>query len=544
MVLIAEASICLTPGPAYSQDLSAENTKTTIHGTVVNSVTHAPIGRALVHSTDQRFATFTNAEGQFEFSLPAAGSDRVNSNLWLTASKPGFLENPAGRNQFDARAGSDITIALIPEGLIEGRVGVSASEAAARVAVQLYMRQVREGRFHWTQINSTRTNSNGEFRFAELQRGAYKILTSEWGERDPEVNVPGGQEYEYPPAYYLGEDFGTAGLIDLKPGESVHADLTITRQAYYPVIIPVVTGDAGRGVNVKVALQGRPGPGYSLGYMQGSQKIQGSLPNGKYLVEGSSYGADSGSGWVNLTVAGGPAEGPTLVLATENPIPVDVREEFSSQAENSSASSGPGNARRMRNWVNLSAEPVDDFARRNGVSLREPAGPNEDSLYLDKIAPGKYWLRMFPMQGYVASASMGAADLLREPMTVVAGGSTPIEITIRDDFAELSGEAAGVFSPAAENGGRARPQQIYIYCVPLPDSSGQFQEFGISGDGKFDSSRLAPGTYRVMAFSTAQRDIPYREAEAMRAYENVGQVVRLTAGQKTSVQLEVSAGVE
>jgi hypothetical protein len=84
----------------------------------------------------------------------------------------------------------------------------------------------------------------------------------------------------------------------------------------------------------------------------------------------------------------------------------------------------------------------------------------------------------------------------------------------------------------------------YVYCVPLPDSSGQFQALFASPEGKFDSQTMAPGTYRVIAFKTPQPNLPYRDAEAMRAYETKGQVVHLSPGQKTTLQLQIVSGSE
>jgi hypothetical protein len=49
---------------------------------------------------------------------------------------------------------------------------------------------------------------------------------------------------------------------------------------------------------------------------------------------------------------------------------------------------------------------------------------------------------------------------------------------------------------------------------------------------------MAPGDYRILAFSVQQPNLPYRDAEAMKAYESQGQVVHLSAGQKTTVQLQ------
>jgi hypothetical protein len=55
---------------------------------------------------------------------------------------------------------------------------------------------------------------------------------------------------------------------------------------------------------------------------------------------------------------------------------------------------------------------------------------------------------------------------------------------------------------------------------------------------------MTPGTYRIMAFKTAQPNLPYRDAEAMRAYDSAGQVVRLGGGEKVNVQLPISASIE
>jgi hypothetical protein len=50
---------------------------------------------------------------------------------------------------------------------------------------------------------------------------------------------------------------------------------------------------------------------------------------------------------------------------------------------------------------------------------------------------------------------------------------------------------------------------------------------------------MTPGVYRLLPFKGPQPDLPYRDAEAMRAYDAKGQVVHLSAGQKTSVHVQI-----
>jgi hypothetical protein len=113
---------------------------------------------------------------------------------------------------------------------------------------------------------------------------------------------------------------------------------------------------------------------------------------------------------------------------------------------------------------------------------------------------------------------------------------------MRDDNAELEGTLLGA-SATAPDSGRSAPQ-AWVYCIPLPDSSGQFLELAASSDGKFDDQRVAPGVYRVVAFASPQHQFPYRDAEAMKLYETKGQIVHFAPGQKVTLQLQTISGTE
>jgi hypothetical protein len=232
-----------------------------------------------------------------------------------------------------------------------------------------------------------------------------------------------------------------------------------------------------------------------------------------------------------------------MTLAGNSSIILHVKEEFSTRDWKESASMMiEGRTIRLhgpRLYLQVSAEPTDDFEQHRGGSIRPPTGPNDDSLVIENLAAGRYWLRLSSSRGYVAAATMGGVDLLHEPLVVAPGSSTPIEITVRDDNAEIDGTVAGITAGAMTTSAPA-----YVYCVPLPDSSGQFQFLFVSPEGKFNSLTMAPGTYRVMALKNQRPNLPYRDAEAMRAYETKGQIVHLSPGQKTTLQLQIISGSE
>ncbi len=556
---------CSSLGQAFAQAPLADEQPTTIHGTVLNSVTHTPISRALVYSPDNRYAMFTDGEGHFEFTLPKANNENqsgiysgqphqmwpasgAGSTVWLMARKPGYLDDPNETRQTPP-PGGDNTITLMPEALIKGRVAISEADPPVGINVQLYSQQVRDGLPRWTHANSARANSEGEFRFAELLPGTYKVLTNEWMDNDPVTAVPGGQPYGFPPVFYPGApDFGSASTITLTAGQSVQIDLPLTRQPYYAVSIPVANADESGGMNITVSMQGHRGPGYSLGYNAGKQAIEGTLPNGSYLVEASTYGHPSLSGAVQLAVAGTPTQGPTMTMIRSASIEVRVSEDFTDTESRSTASfssaAGPFEMHGVRADLYPQLEQDDDFAQQRGDYLRPPTGPNDESLVLENLSPGKYWLRANPNRGYVAAATVGTIDLLHEPLTVAAGSTGVIDIKLRDDFAEIDGTVAGIVTESAwPQGTAALP--IFLYCVPLSDSPGQFQQLGTSSlDGKFTSNRMTPGSYRVLAFRNPQPRLPYRDPEAMKAYESMGPVVHLSPGQKTTVQVPIISSSE
>jgi hypothetical protein len=235
-------------------------------------------------------------------------------------------------------------------------------------------------------------------------------------------------------------------------------------------------------------------------------------------------------------------------------INVNVREEFTSTQQNDTGSFSDGQRtytfRGARTYLQISALSADEFAPHRAGNLRDPSRQNDDTLVLEGLSPGRYWLQLSTSRGYVASATMGGVDLLHQPFVVTSGSNGSIEITMRDDTAEIDGKVAGL-NPATDTSSGAVTatgpgpstftpgSRAYVYCIPMLDSPGQFQEFTLSSDGTFTSQNMAPGTYRVMAFDHQQSEMPYRDAEAMRAFETRGQVIHLSPAQKTNVELQL-----
>src|SRR5258705_8228230 len=142
LIKIIVCAVALSVCSAENFKTSAQGRKSgkedsyTIRGTVVNSATHAAIGRALVYSTDNRFAKMTDDQGHFEFTVPPRESEQTRpsgpvagtwfssvsqgvttyASIFFMARKPGYLpvENGEQGTQVELCASSEITISLMP----------------------------------------------------------------------------------------------------------------------------------------------------------------------------------------------------------------------------------------------------------------------------------------------------------------------------------------------------------------------------------------------------------------------------------------------
>jgi hypothetical protein len=122
-----------------------------------------------------------------------------------------------------------------------------------------------------------------------------------------------------------------------------------------------------------------------------------------------------------------------------------------------------------------------------------------------------------------------------------------IEATFRDDGGEVTGTVEGISSgnksrASSEStryqaSGAASQFPAYVFCLPVSEGNGQFRQAAVMPDGTFHLSQIPPGSYRVIAVGREATEIEYRNAEAMRALESKGQLVRVSPGQTQKLDL-------
>jgi len=564
---------CLSVSPWQTEGNPApQNKSDTIRGRVLNSLTHAPVARALVYSYDERFAILTDSTGHFEFKVSAGRTERGNEGtvgltatpegaavsdstaedsagvrirpIFLSVRKPGFLSEEDVASTPVSPGQNDVTIYLVPGAYIVGRVTVAGFDFPQRFRVEIYRRQIQGGRAFWQSAGWFNTFSDGEFSFSELYPGTYKLFTREVIDRDPLTYDPRGQLYGYSPVYFpAANSFETGSTIQLSEGMTFNAELSPERREYYPVEISIANPPEGQPVRVTVSREGQEDPGYSLRYNARTQKIVGTLPDGAYTVEASTPERPGQTGIAVINVRGGPLSGYALTLLPNPSVRLSATEEFTSaESTNGIQWDSPGG---RASHFGVSLEPADDFGGRRPsafgrASLSRSGEAESQPQLIEDVSPGRYWVNAFTGYGYVASIKCGETDLLRNPLVVSAAGlHDPVELTLRDDGAQIEGTVENIRRTSGSSPVRGAQFSAHIYLIPAPDSAGQYREFWVSPEGTFSEAQIPPGTYKVLTFDRPQPDLDYRDDAAMRKYEPWEQEIQLLPGQSAHLQLRL-----
>jgi hypothetical protein len=261
------------------------------------------------------------------------------------------------------------------------------------------------------------------------------------------------------------------------------------------------------------------------------------------------------AGQLSFTVAGAPATGPALPIMPGISIAINVREEFKHTQTNPSPQffssiGGPSavapNPRRP-NYLQVTLVPDEEFGLSTPGFLRPPSGPDDESLVIENVLPGRYRVSVNTSIGYAASITSGSTDLLRQPLIVGIGGSTPqLEITMRDDGAEVEGKIDSTnVTPdhSAPNNGSNQPLG-FVCLAPMDRMDDRCKIAWTSPDGTFAFQQLAPGSYRALAMDRSRPQLEALGNEILTQYESKIQVIRVAQEQKERVRLPLITASE
>ncbi len=145
--------------------------------------------------------------------------------------------------------------------------------------------------------------------------------------------------------------------------------------------------------------------------------------------------------------------------------------------------------------------------------------------------PGTYRVEFEPTGSwYVAELRSGQTDLSRNEFVLTPGAQPEtIQVILRPGGATLTGNVKGA---------EGLPS-VVVLALPDGDSVAEPRSYTVAP--QFSLSGLAPGSYRVYAF-TSIAGLEYRNPEAMRKYQDQAVTVNLSENETKQIDLPLAGG--
>lgn len=524
--------LCCVPAQAQTgyvgpRAYDPNSPKHTVSGTVVNSATGEPIPHALVQLMGPlQQSGLTDSQGSFRFE------DIPEGRALFMARKPGFFNSTelsrGGGGPRSAMAitadVSSLVLKLTPEGILTGVVTGDDGDPLERVQVRLMRQVITNGRKRWEPRSQAMTDELGEFRVANLVPGTYYLLAE--AQRLPTARAAAEPNLGYAPAYYPGvPERAAASAIEVRGGQTAQVEFRLRSQPLYDVS-GVVTGMAPgqRGANIQATNRFGDTLNANLHFDPEDNSFTAKLPAGTYTVRAMSFGPQGPAARMSatLTVTAN-LGGIRLPLQEAMSIPVVVRTEFSQNSATGVSSASMKDAGPAR-YVSLQLIGLDEAS---AAAYANMYGAGNQSLTLQNVEPGRYAAQISPHgPWYVASASYGQADLLRDEMVVTAGGDARgIDIVLRDDGGSLSG------SVTQDN--VAVPAVVLV----VPERRSTVPQTQSASERGLTINTLAPGDYLLYAFDTVD-GLEYTNRDALEPYTS--QATHVTVNSKGTAQVALT----
>jgi hypothetical protein len=499
-LLLVCASLILPLAVLWAQDDSLRKFK--LSGTVVNSVSGEPVGRALVefHGAENR-NVMAGADGHFEVDGLTGG------DAFVSARRPGFAPPTQEQRIVIGSSTDSVTVKLAPLARISGTVRDKEGEPIEGITVQCLHQTIMNGRMQWQWTNGANTDETGHFLIEDLEPGSYLLHSREVQLYHVAQQKSEAARYVYPATFY--PDAATREMaqhLQLAPGDELKADMTLqsiraARVSFTTVPrYPNVMGTITRADEYPEIVGPQIDPS--------GEFIFAAVPPGSWKIVARSAFAgpkQQGSqeqlvGELAVDVGTTDIEHLKIPLSKLSDIPVQV--------------TGAGGAAQV--FVTL--------ASKDG-QMQQGSSPDTGGVVrIPDVSPGTYRVVAHANSSNVCITSImsGSQDLMREELVVAAGSAPSIQVVQSDKCASLTitanqnGEAKAIITSNLR-GFEPRLTSVLGQSSPMPG--------------------FAPGEYTVYAFDDIT-DLEYANPEAMRDFKS--QTVVVEAGQTATVQVEVN----
>ncbi|HKS28887.1 MAG TPA: carboxypeptidase-like regulatory domain-containing protein [Pyrinomonadaceae bacterium] len=493
----------------------------------------------------------TDSAGRFQFKELPPGL------YGLRATSPSLIEQPdENRNPWDVkyfRPGEAAQLTLVRGGVVTGAVMNSQGEPVIGVFVRpIRVRDVQGRRLSMESMSPffmpRMTDDRGIYRLYGLLPGSYLLVV---GGNNPYYFGGGGMSAGDVPTYYPSSTRDTASEVLVRAGEeTTGVDIRYRGERGHTVsgTVSGINDSRGRfGVGITLL---RAGTGIFEGQTYATEvdgkrvfSLSG-VPDGEYeIISQGNIERDEAAASVprRITVRGADVPGLQLDLSPLSSISGRITLE-PLKAQEGCTAVNPQTA-MLQTLVRVRREEQDKTRLQPAAFSTGGAAPNEQGEFLVRnlsgglfrmsvSAPASDW---YVRAASFPAATQGAKDkgaTLAPPGTVsVKRGerAAGINIALAQGAASLKGRVV------AQAEGAVIPSNLRVYLVPSEreraDDVLRYDEAGVSADGSFSFTGLAPGRYllllrpysppndilqppRMLAWDEEGRKTLRREAEA------------------------------
>jgi hypothetical protein len=544
-------------------------TTATVQGRVAKDPGGEPVKKALI----ELIAENQNEGGDYTAVTGGDGGFRVEGivpgRYHLFVERTGYLEVEKHHTRSDGRvlaltAGQEVTDLLVrlqAAAVVEGRVTDEDGDPLADAQVAVLRPTFVAGRTHWQQAGAERTNDLGEYRIAGLAAGNYYVSVSpppdfksliaaasnapaaDTGANDARTNDSStngprtSAATAYATTYYPGtQDLRQASAVQLHAGDDFPANFSLAPSP--SVAVRGSIANLGVGSSALVMLQSKD---FNLTLngaeirKDGSFEIRDVAP-GAYTVVATVSGATPLMARQALEVGSENVESLHLVPQAGGWVHGRLHVESKAAARVEST----------QFFLALrSAEGDDEVlgALSLGEGFSTVAQVNGDGSFEWKNVPaGRYYIELAGDPGasvdwFIKSMAAGGREAGDSGFSV-GGGVAAVELVASANGAVIDGVAAG---------GKGEPlANATVVAVPearLRARNDRYRKTVSDQTGHFTLHGLPPGEYTLFAWESVDGEA-YYNPEFLKSYEGQGTVLRVSEGERKSLQLAVIPAVE
>ncbi|MFZ0957188.1 MAG: carboxypeptidase-like regulatory domain-containing protein [Candidatus Sulfotelmatobacter sp.] len=548
-----------------SGDARPATTPNRITASVQGRVAKDPGGEPVKKALIELIAENQNEGGDYTAVTGGDGSFRVEGvvpgRYRLFVERTGYLEVEKHHTRSDGRvltlaAGQEVTdlrVRLQAAAVVEGRVTDEDGDPLADAQVAVLRQTFVAGRTHWQQAGAERTNDLGEYRIAGLAAGNYYVSVSPPPDFKSLIaaasNAPAGDARTkdaqtndhandasaataYATTYYPGtQDLRQASAVQLHAGDDFPVNFSLAPSP--SVVVRGSIANLGADSSALVMLQSKD---FNLTLngaeirKDGSFEIRDVAP-GAYTVVATVSGATPLMARQALEVGSENVESLRLVPQAGGCVHGRLRVESKSAARLDPS----------QFFLALrSAEGDDDVL--GALSLGEGFGTvarvnGDGSFEWKNVPPGRYYMELAGDPGasadwFVKSIAAGGREASDTGFNV-GGGVTAVELVVSANGAVVDGVAVD-----AKGGPLANVTVVAVPETRLRARTDHYRKTVSDQSGHFTLHGLPPGEYTLFAWESVDGEA-YYNPEFLKSYEGQGTTLRVSEGERKSLQLAV-----